>query len=481
MQRLVRFLSRPLLVVAMAVCAFGIVLPLVLVLSRFPLEYGEGIIYHTVGQLIGKNSIYCDVSTFPCVIVSYPPAYASLVALLGAVAGLSLHAGRAVSFVAFLGLLVLLYQTSRATAGRGAALLAPLAFTLFVEVSYFSGIMRPDVFGLAVQMAGLCVLVHHPRGRGVVLATCLLLLSIYIKPNLLAGPLSAVIYLAVNDRRRGALSVGVFLVGGAAVLALSELLTDRQFLNHHLRYTTATGFSLEMFARQLYYAALPWGLLLAAAAAIAVRSAMRREWTLPAIYVLVAIPWALISASKHGAAAHYYFELYAASSLLVAHHAGDATPDAALPFERIIRWMIRLQAVIALVANPAIGLERHSSARRLWRNGGELVQIIERTGGLQLYEEPTVAAHARQPLFCEVSGNAQLARRGLWDQERLLAMIRRGDIRLLVLRDAPLDRPSWLQRERFTTEMMETLRGHFRLKWSDGGFYVYTHLKRSGP
>ena len=92
---------------------------------------------------------------------------------------------------------------------RFAALLAPLVFSLFVEVSYFSGIMRPDLFGLAVQMAGLCVLCHRPDWRGTVLATCLLLLSIYIKPNLLAGPLAAVLYLTLTDRRRAALSIAV--------------------------------------------------------------------------------------------------------------------------------------------------------------------------------------------------------------------------------------------------------------------------------
>jgi hypothetical protein len=60
-----------------------------------------------------------------------------------------------------------------------------------------------------------------------------------------------------------------------------------------------------------------------------------------------------------------------------------------------------------------------------------------------------------------------------WDQAPLLALLRKGSFSRVVLREAPADRPTRLQRERFTPEMLEAIATHYRIAWSDGNWFVY--------
>jgi len=60
-----------------------------------------------------------------------------------------------------------------------------------------------------------------------------------------------------------------------------------------------------------------------------------------------------------------------------------------------------------------------------------------------------------------------------WDEGPLLAMLTEGRFSRVVLREAPADHPSPLQRERFTPRMLETIVAHYRVSWSDGNWFVY--------
>jgi hypothetical protein len=209
--RPVRFFPRPAQVALALLAAYSLGYALLFVVSRYPFEYLEGVLVDAARRIQDGAPLYCDLGTVPCVLLPHPPVYVGLVAALGEVFGLSIGLGRAVSFASLLATLGLLYLLARRhLASARAAILAPALYLVFVEVGYFSALMRPEALALALELAAVLVVLSPPRpGREgaawqtarTVAGALLLVLALFAKPNLLAGPAAITLVLARRDRR----------------------------------------------------------------------------------------------------------------------------------------------------------------------------------------------------------------------------------------------------------------------------------------
>jgi hypothetical protein len=477
-----RFFPRLAQVALVLVAGSTLAYALLFVLSRYPFEYLEGVLLDAARRIASGAPLYCDIATeLPCVLLPHPPVYVGVVAALGKVFGVSLGLGRLVSFAALLGTLALLYRIARQQVGARAAVLAPALYLVFGEVGYFSALMRPEPLALCLELAALLILLGKPSTLRSVAGALLLVIALYAKPNLLAGPMAITLLLARRDRRQVAVFIVTGVVASALVLFGGDRLSGGFFIKNHVVAHADRVYALSQFLRILWYGALPWLPLLAGAVALAAREVKRRAFDFPLVFFLVALVWCVLSGSIKGAAAYYYLELYAATGLLLATRiealsaAADGATESFFSFRRLLRAAVWVQLALSLVVNPLIGTERYGSYLRLWQNAPALLAQLRDAPGMILVEDPILAAAAERPLLAEVFMNTELAVSGRWDERPFLDRLGSGDISRVVLRETPLDKATWLQRERFTPKMLATIAEHFTLSWSDGSWFVYTY------
>jgi hypothetical protein len=477
-----RFFPLPALVALVLLVAFGLGYAALFTVSRYPFEYLEGVLLDAGRRILDGSPLYCDLRQVPCVLLPHPPVYIGFVAGLAKVFGLSVGLGRGVSFAALCGTLALLRSIAvRLGAGPRAALLAPALYLVFVEVAYFSALLRPESLALMIELAAIRLLLEEPRWARSMGGAALLVVALFAKPNLLAGPAAITLVLAARDRRQlapfaltGALCVGL-------VLFVGDRLTGGVFTQNHVLSHAGRIHAWDQFTRILWYGALPWLPLLLAATALAVREALRRRIDFAVLFFFAALVWCLYSASLQGAAAYYYLELYAATGLVFATRIEalsapapvDARVESRFSFRRVLRVALWAQLALALVVNPAIAAERYQSYLRVWNRGPELVAELAAAPGMILVEDPSAAAAANRTLLAEVFMNNQAAQKGTWDEGPMVALLTNGGISRVVLRETSIENVTWLQRERFTPRMLDAIRKNYALAWSDGSWFVY--------
>ena len=192
---------------------------------RVPLDPNEGWnAYHAVAAMAGE-------ALYPHGLMAnnYPPLSFYLVGILGKSLGDYIIAGRLVSLVSFLtiamGLAALIRQIgAQVLDGIFAGLF--FAATLLIASDYV-GMDDPQLLGHALQIEALLLLW---RERPAILAAALLLAAgLFVKQNLIALPLAALLWLALRDRRQ-ALFLALYGVG----FCLAGLMAARLLLGVNL-------------------------------------------------------------------------------------------------------------------------------------------------------------------------------------------------------------------------------------------------------
>lgn len=480
-----RFFPRPAQIALALLAAYSLAYALLFVGSRYPFEYLEGVLVDAARRIREGAPLYCDLGTVPCVLLPHPPVYVGIVAAIEEVLGPSIAVGRALSFASLLATLGLLYLLARRhLAAPRAAILAPALYLVFVEVGYFSALMRPEALALALELSAVLVVLSPPRPGASQLArtvagALLLVLALFAKPNLLAGPAAITLVLARRDRRQLVAFLAAVGAAAAIVLVVGDRGSGGIFVKNHVVAHTARVYALAQFLRILWYGALPWLPLLGGAAALAAREVRRavraRALDFPLAFFVVALVWCTFSGSLEGSAAYYYFELYAATGLLVATRIEALAAAAEGGFPAFLRGAIWLQLALSLVVNPLISVERYQSYLRLWKNAPAFLGQLAAAPGLILVEDPIVAAAAHRPLLAEIFMDTQLAMKGRWDERPMIDLLEQGGISRVVLRETRLGEASWLQHERLTPRMLAAITAHYSLSWSDGSWYVYAY------
>ena len=216
----------------------------------YPLDYGEGPLLTQIKLLLDGTPVwqlYADPGQPPYAVVNYPPVYQLLAAVVARVIGDPLLAGRLLSLGAALASVALLWaltcEPRAQDDGRLARwhswsvvlrLLIVLAFLALPVVREWSVLMRVDLLGVCLGLGGL-LLVQRGVGRKRVLwAALLLLLSLYVKPSLIAAPAAALVWLFFRDRRRALILGALLATGGGLIFALLYLASGGWFAIHIL-------------------------------------------------------------------------------------------------------------------------------------------------------------------------------------------------------------------------------------------------------
>jgi hypothetical protein len=151
---------------------------------------------------------------------NYPPLSFLLIEGLGRVFGDPLLVGRALSLIATLALGLIAYPIARQFgASRAAAAVGGLWFvaTMARFFDFYVGMNEPQLLAQAIMCAGLAwLLARQAAGKAVEPAILVMVLAGFFKHNLVAFPLIALIWLALEDRR---LALRATVTGAIAAMA----------------------------------------------------------------------------------------------------------------------------------------------------------------------------------------------------------------------------------------------------------------------
>ncbi len=224
------------------------------------------------------------------------------------------------SFLAFLGLLALVFAFSRRQVGWYGAALAAVALAAGIDFSGWIACARPDLLALFFTILGLVLAAWPPApGRVRLLAAGAACAAAWlIKQSFVAAPLAVLLWLLLRRRRRDA---GIFL-GACAAPALLTLawlglhqepwLTAMLLLRHSVMQPRE---GWQLFLTAITSPANGLSFLLGLAGFVSARR--RPEWSLPRWYFILAwtIPvWPIMQA---GASTNYLFEGWTAGALLL--------------------------------------------------------------------------------------------------------------------------------------------------------------------
>ena len=218
--RWLAWMSSGVMLAALPACArLARVIPL-----RVPLDRNEGWnAYQAAAAYSGR--LYPHQPQF--FFNNYPPLSFYIVGWLDRGVGDAILTGRVVACASFAALAAMLALAARRM--RCSLPEALFAAVLFVAstlaLSHYVGIDDPQFLGQAVSTAGLLlVLRDRPRAATIISAGGLMAVAVFIKHNVVALPIAAVVWLWSADRRAGAtLAIGGICCGTAGALLCASL------------------------------------------------------------------------------------------------------------------------------------------------------------------------------------------------------------------------------------------------------------------
>jgi hypothetical protein len=188
--------------------------------AGFPIEIAqnEGWNAYHADAAMGAAPLYPPTDTL--IINNYPPLSFYVVGALAQVFGDALYVGRVLSLLAILGLGALIAKLIlQLGGGRAGAAIGGLWFVAVMARSFtrYAVMNDPQLVGHALMVAALIwFLALETRGRPVVLPIVAMAIVGFYKHNIVAVPVTALVWLTLQDWRRAVLPAVI----GAAVAAL---------------------------------------------------------------------------------------------------------------------------------------------------------------------------------------------------------------------------------------------------------------------
>lgn len=445
-----------------AVCLLAFVRTSLTIVRHLPLNFNEGWnAYHTADVAAGRPLYPALSGTF---FTNYPPLSFYVIAPIGRALGDHMVAGRLVALVSIAAWIALTAIAARrlrcswTTAGAGAVVLAVF---MFVFSSFYVGVNDPQMFGHALQMLGLVLLLGNRRTTAT-LAACAVLFTagVFVKNNLVALPIASVLWLWLDDRSSARRLIAFGAIAGAAgavlcLLAFGPPLAAHVFSPRGFVPLKAAVMSWQWVRRMI--------LALAAAAWLAVRFSRDRQAHFVLTYAVVSMVLGVLFACGEGVYWNAMFDADCALAL-----------TAAVALERSSR---RLVVAAAFLAAPALVIAMsatiHWLSPRFWLDprwseaaaARADIEFIRVHDGPALCEDMSLCYWAGKPAAVDFFNTRQRSRREWW---RVEALVRRLDAREFAVAEVEDDDRS------LGPQFMDALRRNYRVDHTSqwGVFWV---------
>jgi hypothetical protein len=405
-------------------------------LAKLPFEinYEEGNILNAAVRIVSGLTPYPDPHAFPNVLNPYGPVFYYLVAIIVRLTEVGLPLPRLILVIGstlvaavFIALIVRKNGPSRTLAAAAAFL-----FIASPLVYLWMPLLRVDLFGLALSLAGLYLL----EREYFLWSVALFVLALFVKVSLLAAPVSCLVLLIVRRQwRQAAWFAGTGLAAVLCGFALAQSVSHGWFAFHTFK-THGDPFSWSLVAFHLTgIMGLDFPLALLSAYYVAMEI-VKREASLPAFYVLFA-GIATVTSGKLGSDSNHMLELHAALTL-------SGILGLASLAERITQRLVSISLVsLATVALVFISEKnpRTIDQRSMLRDCGKVYGFVQRTRGEVLADNVGMLVISGKPVFISNPFVYRyLAGRG-WNDLELRKKVHAQAFSAIVLSSDPLDQP----------------------------------------
>ncbi len=417
-------------------------------------------------RLANAQPIYKSIDNPPYIHTAYPPLYIALTAASLKFTGLSTIGAKLLSVLSALAIALALAHLSKLWHGRASTGWFVFCFLLMTP-AFLYNVTRVHVQMLAVAFSvwAFILLLKESNAAtflGAVLATC----AIFTKQTQFAIVVAAVICFALCQRRRLIVFVPVAVLLGGIALVVLELKTGGEFLNHTV-VLNALSYKLTDIPLVLLHHAGPMVVFIGFAAVKVWQRLRARSGDLLDIYFVAVVLETVISSGRLGAHTQYVVELLVVTVMVV-----------------LREWPVRnslilAQAAILMVYAPLYVLIEEGRPARASNSAAESIYpLLKTVSGPVLSQQSSFSLFSRGEIPIQLFHFSALSRQGLWDQTPFLREVESEDFAWVVTEFALEDgEMSASDRERFTPELVETLRKHYRRSSAIGPYFIYSPAK----
>jgi hypothetical protein len=445
-----------------AACLLTLVRTLLTIVRRIPLNFNEGWnAYHTADLTAGRP-LYPDLAG--AFFNNYPPLSFYVVAPLGRALGDQMLAGRLLAFVSLIAWTAFVVAAARRLRCSWPSAIfggLVLAVWMFVFSSVYVGVNDPQIFGHALQLLGLVLLLRERRITASLAAGAVLLAAgVFVKANLIALPIAAVLWMWTDDRSSAWRLIAYGALAGVAGVAMCFAAFGPQFVAQLLSPRAYVPAKAALMSWQwLRRMILP----LAAVIWLAGRSRDDRGARFVLAYTTTSVAVGLLFAGGEGVYWNTMFDADCALALAAAV-AIDRAPN-------------RVAVVAAFLAVPALVIgtsaTTHWLSPRFWfdprwseaTTAAADVEFVRRHAGPALCEDMVLCYWADKPVEVDVFNTRQRSRHEWWRVETLIRRLEARDFGVAAIDDD--DRS-------LGPQFMDALRRNYRVDHSSqwGVFWV---------
>lgn len=406
-------------------------------LYPYATDYMDGFILDQARTLSRGEQLYTTLEQYPYLHVAYPPLYQFVLSLLLPLLQPTYWWPRLISLACTLATAALLMKWARTkSASSFVTSLAPGLLLSLPPIVIWATAVRVDLLGLFLSVSGLLLLALRPKTRSTVWWSVILFtLSIFTKPTfILAGPVAAVglIWHHYSPKMAGYFILTLGGLGGL-VLVLLMLLTEGQFYLHTIQVNALMPFSwkpvldqLRLFGTALPFLSIIFGYSLTRKGYLTTRNAW--IW----LYAIVTC-LSFVQYGRVGSNSNYFLELSVAITLL--------TVDIVVWFQTKNRQLVPLLSLLLVqliwllvVGSQLFPIPFHDHQDHYAATALKLVQTAPGPVLADGNISGLVPLSGKQ-LVIEPYPLTELAKRGLWNDDELVQMVREQRFSLIAIED----------------------------------------------
>lgn len=446
----------------------------------YGIDFGEGYLANASLEIIQGQNPYHSLDAPPWIVTSYPPLYPFINGLFMILTGPTLIAGRFISTVSLIGILVVSIMILRkANIGSSVSLIAAGILLVFPWPVNWAQVVRVDILGIFLTITGIFFWIRSEKKIDVYLAAIFLSLAAFTKQSLLVAPVSLFVYALLTKNRNAMSIVGMTLLLSALLYCFAGLASGGGIFLHLFHYTTNAYFFERLTAGLGNYFKSTWLIHLMAASSFVIPGTLTGSRVFFAWYYLFA-HLAIITYGFEGSDTNYFIEPLLSTVFLTAFlldylvKRTENTRDffGAIPSPRTIGFALMFLIIFMgrFLQTDQYRIQRTTPERI--QQGLELVRLAHAVSGDILSEDASFTLLAGKRVLFQPYIMTLLSRVGKWNQQPFVDSIKSEQYSMIILRvnlhdpaNTEVRGGAWEAAgfDRWTPEMEQAIKDHYTL------------------